>query len=52
MAYYGKYEDEDSYEEELIKKIKKAVRKKKEYDGGNIRVIKASQDKENKDTWQ
>lgn len=51
MSYYGKYEDEDSYEEELIRKVKKAVRKKKEYSGGNIRVIKAAQEKQNKDIW-
>ena len=43
MAWYGKYDDDETQEQKIVHKVKKIL-KKKEYDGGNLRVIKASEE--------
>ena len=51
--YYGKGfndgEDETS-DQKLIKRIEKALKEKEDYDGGNLRAIKAAGE-ESEDGW-
>ena len=42
MSWYGKNDEEETQEQKIVREVKKALKKKEEYDGGNLRVIKAS----------
>ncbi len=42
MAWYGKNNDEETQEQKIVREVKKALKKKEDYDGGNLKAIKAS----------
>jgi hypothetical protein len=43
MPWYGKYDDDETEEQKIVRKVKKAM-KKEDYDGGNLKAIKASEE--------
>jgi len=43
MGWYGKNEEEETQEQRIVREVKKVI-KEKEYDGGNLKVIKESGD--------
>ena len=42
MAWYGKYKNDETQKQKIVREVKKTLKKKKKYDGGNLEAIKAS----------
>lgn len=42
--FYGKNDETETETQKIVREVKKALEKKEEYNGGNLKAIKASRD--------